>query len=360
MFVEYKQDIIDSKVIIKVIVQKGTSCPYFLANYGICPEGVYIRQNTSIVPAAETAILQMIKETDGEKYENLRALNQKLTFIEAAKEFSTRNMPFDIDQQMALKLTNSDDIYTNLGLLLSDQCMHTVKLAVFEGTEKTVFKDRHEFTGSLLKQLNDTFKFIDRCNRSHSEIDSLYRTDIRDYPVESVREALLNAFIHRDYSFSESSLINIFDDRIEFVSIGGLIKGITFEDMILGISITRNKNLANVFYRLALVEAYGIGIPKIMLSYKNVSAKPHIETTASAFKITLPSTNEILEETFVSENEHIVTSLFRDKKFITRKDVETALSISQTMAIRLLKELRDKNEIRAIGSGKNTRYLLVK
>ena len=104
----------------------------------------------------------MIKETDGEKYEDVRSLNQELTFTRATKEFEAQNVSFGTSQQKTLGLMNADDIFTNLGLLLSDQCIHTVKLAVFEGMEKVTFKDRREFTGSLLKQLNEVYEFIDR------------------------------------------------------------------------------------------------------------------------------------------------------------------------------------------------------
>jgi ATP-dependent DNA helicase RecG len=300
----------------------------------------------------------MIRETDGEKYEDVRSLNQELTFSEAAKEFKARKVSFGTNQQKTLGLTGNNGIYTNLALLLSDQCVHTVKLAVFEGKVKAVFKDRREFAGSLLKQLNDIYDFIDRYNRNRSEINGLHRIDKRDYPPESVREALLNALIHREYSFGDSTLISIFDDRIEFTSIGGLVRGITFNDMMLGISVARNRKLAAVFYRLTLVEAYGVGMPSIMQSYEGCAAKPQIEVTDNAFKITLPNVNEIVPKAFLSENEHSVMALFKDKDIIIRKDAEIALDVSQTMAGRILKGLSEKGEIRAVGGGKNTRYVL--
>ena len=360
MFVDYQQEVINKKTIIKVIVQKGTSCPYYLTGKGIRPEGVYVRQGASTVPATETAILRMIKETDGEKYEDIRSLNQELTFVETEKEFKAQDVPFGIVQQKTLGFMNADGIYTNLGLLLSDQCVHLVKLAVFEGTEKAVFKDRREFSGSLLKQLNEIYEFIDRYNRNRSEIEGLRRIDKRDYPVEAVREALLNALVHRDYSFGDSTLISIFDDRIEFVSIGGLARGITFNDIMLGVSVARNRNLANVFYRLTLIEAYGTGMPKIMRSYGSYAVRPQIEVTDNAFKITLPNINEISEKALLNENERAVMYLFGDRDSIVRKEIEAALSVSQPMAVRILKGLVDKGEIRAVGNGKNTRYILNK
>ena len=357
LFIDYQNEIVDDKTVLKVIVQKGTSSPYYLTGKGIRPEGVYIRQGASTVPATETAILRMIKETDGEKYEDIRSLNQDLTFIEAIKEFQIHNIAFEENQQKTLGLVNIEGIYTNLGLLLSDQCVHTVKLAVFEGIEKAVFKDRREFTGSLLKQLNDIYNFIDRYNRNRAEINGLHRTDKRDYPIDAVREALLNALVHRDYSYSDSTLISIFDDRIEFTSIGGLVKGITFDDILLGISVVRNKNLANVFYRLTLIEAYGTGIPTIMRSYANCIVKPHIENSDNAFKILLPNSNEITKNTYLNENEHSALSLLDNMDSIRRKDIEEKLNISQAMAVRVLKGLINKGTLQVVGNGKNTRYI---
>jgi ATP-dependent DNA helicase RecG len=182
-----------------------------------------------------------------------------------------------------------------------------------------------------------------------------------DYPEEALREALLNALVHRDYAFSSSTLISVFDDRIEFVSIGGLPKGISLDDIMLGLSVPRNEHLANVFYRLHLIEAYGTGIPKIMRSYAGDKRKPELKATGNAFKITLPNRNT--ERPGVkghgasfSGNEAAIIALLEGRSEIVRKDVETALSVSPAMAVRFLRGLVDKGAIRVIGGGKKTRY----
>ena len=163
-----------------------------------------------------------------------------------------------------LKLIDQDNLYSNLALLLSDQCVHTIKVAVFQGKDQMIFKDRREFSGSLMKQMNEVYDFIDFRNQTRATIEKLQRIDVRDYPEIAVRESLLNLLVHRDYSFSASAFIRIYEDRIEFVSIGGLMPGIELEDIMEGISVCRNQDLANVFYRLHLIEAYGTGMEKIM------------------------------------------------------------------------------------------------
>ena len=113
-----------------------------------------------------------------------------------------------------LHLIGDDEMYTNLAFLLSEQCTHMIKLAVFEGSKKSVFKDRRERSGSLLEQMEEAFDYIERYNRTRAEFSGLDRLDMRDYPPEAIREALLNAIVHRDYSFSGAALISIFEDRI--------------------------------------------------------------------------------------------------------------------------------------------------
>lgn len=357
LFVNSEIEEMNEKNIVVLNVQKGTACPYYIAAKGIRPEGVYVRQGASTVPASETVIFKMIKETNGEEFEDLRSLDQELTFVATKKEFEIAKVAFGKHQMKTLGLISTDGLYSNLALLLSDQCVHTIKLAVFEGTKKTIFKDRFECSGSLLAQMNEAFANIDRYNRTRAEFVGIHRLDIRDYPIEAIREALLNSIVHREYSFSGSTLISIFDDRIEFVSLGGLIKGISYDDIMLGASILRNKNLANVFYRLKLIEAYGTGMPKILESYREYKMKPQIEVSDNAFKITLPNINENQEiRNILTKNEQNILALFENTDTIVRENAQKALDLSQPMTIKILKQMLDKKLIHKLGSGKNTRY----
>ena len=285
MFLHYETLEENGKKIVAVDIQRGTDRPYYIAKKGMRPEGVYARQGYLAVPATDAAIRQMIKETDGDRFEAMRSMNQELTFETTEKEFQLRKVEFGMQQMRTLKVIDQDGLYSNLAMLLSDQCVHTIKVAVFQGKDQTVFKDRREFAGALMKQMNDVYDYIDFHNQTHATIEKLLRIDVRDYPEIAVREALLNLLVHRDYAFSASALISIYEDRMEFVSIGGLMPGIDLEDVMAGISVCRNQDLANVFYRLHLIEAYGTGISKIIGAYADEEEKPVIETTRNAFKI---------------------------------------------------------------------------
>lgn len=365
MFTECAVETMEGKPVVVLTVQRGTARPYYLAGKGIRPEGVYVRQSSSSVPASESAILNMIKETSGDRYEDARSINQQLTFEKAENYFAKRNLSFGDQQKRTLNIIGSDGTYTNLGMLLSDQCVHTIKMAVFDGSRKSVFRDRKELTGSLLTQLEDAYSYIDQFNRTRAEFEGLDRIDKRDYPGEALREALLNAITHRDYSFSGSTLISIFDDRIEFVTIGGLVRGLTFDDIMLGVSALRNQNLANVFYRLNLIEAYGTGILKINESYADCAVKPQFEVTDNAFKITLPNSNYAGERKDVAtppkvkgkvDRQEILLRLAEKRGYIVRKDVEGALKVSQATAILILRDMVDKGLLIKEGSGKLQKY----
>ena len=353
---------IDGKDVIVVDVQKGASSPYYLTDKGIRPSGVYVRQGASSVPATDAAILKMIRDTDGDNFEELRSLNQNLDFVFLKKEFEDANIKLEHSQMRTFNIIDEDGLYTNLGLLLSEQCPHTIKAAVFEGSTKEIFKDRFEFSGSLLKQMKDVYSFLNRYNRTNSEITGLKRTDTREYPEIAIREALLNSIVHKEYSYSSSTLISVFDDKIEIVTIGGLTKGLNEDDIMLGVSILRNRNLANIFYRLKLIEAYGTGIPKIIESYNEYNVKPKIEISSNAFKITLPNTlkeksSSKLEKN-LSDKEYLIVNMLKENEYIKRTDIEKNLSISSSMAIKLLRNMVDNLVIEKIGKGKNVIYRL--
>ena len=363
MFLHYETKEIEQKQVVIIDIQRGTERPYYIAKKGLRPEGVYVRQGYSSVPANDTAIRRMIKETDGDRFEEMRSLEQNLTFVETSREFARRNVEFGLQQMKTLKLLNNDGIYTNLGLLLSEQCKHTIKVAVFQGADQSVFKDRREFSGSLFKQLNEVYEYIDMHNQTQSTFNKLLRIDTRDYPEDALREALLNLMVHRDYDFQASALISIYDDRIEFVSVGGLVSGIDLEDIMMGISVCRNQNLANVFYRLQLIEAYGTGIRKILNAYHDVKQKPEIQHTQNAFKIILPNRNQSLERKeeyeVLSKTEQQIIELMKQNGKLSRKEIETKLELSTSTVLRLLKKLTEKNLVVQNREGRKVNYHLI-
>ena len=361
MFVGYEAQHISDKDIIAVTIQKGTDRPYYLSSKGLKPSGVYVRNGTSSDPATDTAIRKMIKETDGDSFESMRSLEQNLSFEAAEKQFEKQNIPFDAAKMQTLGMISADGIYSNVALLLSDQCPSTIKAATFSGEDKGSFQDRREFDGSLFQQMEELYSYLDMRNQTKATFDGLYRIDTRDYPEDALREALLNSLVHRDYSFRASTIVSVYADRIEFVSVGGLPSGIALDDIMLGLSVCRNPKLAAIFYRLQLIEAYGTGMPKIMNAYTESESKPKIEVSSNAFKITLPNRN-----TGANHAETLVGTIKGDEKrildfigshgYIVRSDVDRLLEVSQATANRILKRMVAEGLIYQDGNGRKTKY----
>lgn len=195
---------------------------------------------------------------------------------------------------------------------------------------------------------------------AEAQFEGLYRTDTRDYPEDALRETLMNSLVHRDYSFSASTLVSIYDDRIEFVSVGGLPTGIALDDIMLGLSVCRNPKLAAIFYRLQLIEAYGTGMPKIMKAYAGTGLEPKIEVTNNAFKITLPNRNAVKATDSVpnerKSNEEKILDLIAQNGYVVRSDVDQLLDVSQTTASRILKRMVTDGLIYQEGRGRKTKY----
>ncbi len=289
MFVKFS---LQENRVVKISVSEGTNKPYYLKGKGLKPSGVYVRQGASSASASPDAIRKMIKESDGEVFEEMRAMKQELSFGAAAAAFARYGVAFSEEKYTALGMIKPGEaLFTNLALLLSDQCEHTVKVAVFGDTENTVFKDRREFGGSIFKQMEDAFAYLQLCNKTAASFLGLERIECADYPEEALREALLNALIHRDYGFSGSVIVNVNEESAEFISLGGLLPGLSAEDIRSGISQPRNKGLAEVFHRLRLIESYGTGIRRIFRLYEDCIEQPRIELTPNTFKIILPNRN---------------------------------------------------------------------
>ena len=368
-FVRVNSVEIEGKQVVEINVTTGTNRPYYLREKGLKPSGVYVRKGSSTQPMTEEGIREMILQNSGRSFELCRSMNQELTFHTLQAEMQKRLIELGTSQMRTLKLIGEDGLYTNLALLLSDQCETTTKVALFQGTDKEVFRDRKEFTGSILKQLQEVYQFINLLNKTKATFSGLDRTDMRDYPEEAVRESLLNSIVHRDYSFSGSNLVNIYENRMEFVSLGGLVSGLELKSIFLGVSQSRNPNLAAVFYRMRLIESYGTGIGKIERAYKTYKFQPEFETAKGVFRVTLPNRNEKQEreerakdhvDTMVSLNEQksLIVQYAKENGSVTRKEVEDLIGAGTTKSFRLLKELCEAGKLEQKGKGKLSTYVI--
>lgn len=310
---------------------------------------------------------------EGDSFETQLSPNQDLTFDYAIPQFEARGLSLGPDEMRTFGMMDAEGLFTNTALLLSDQCPPFAKAALFDDDERNVFVRREEYTGSILKQLDDAYAFLDSNNRFRTHMEGLRRVDYYDYPAIALREALVNAFAHREFALSGPTLVSVMPSSVEIVSLGGLPLGIEYPDLEANISMPRNKLLATILFRLEVIEAYGTGITRMRRSYRDTEREVHIKVTPNTFTVELPNRNaegaepwqrlqggsyfEYALIDFNTGEEVPIEQLFATGPR-TRQELQEDLGMTQSTTIRTLKVLIEEGVVTRTGKGKATRYHL--
>ena len=230
----------------------------------------------------------MIRMSDGDVLEQRRSEKQGLSFDEAHRFFANADITLADENLKSLRAVGLDGCATNLGLLLSDQCPFAIKCAVYGDENGLDYIDRRSFTGFVLTQLNDVLTFLELSNTLHLTFKGLRRIDEHAVPSRATRETLINAVAHHDYDYDATVIVNVFSNRIEFVSTESLVKGLTRQDIMAGVSATRTPMLASVLLRLSMAEGYGMGIRIMRGLYGESGLEPAFIINPGSFVTVLP------------------------------------------------------------------------
>ncbi|MCF0108590.1 MAG: hypothetical protein HUJ57_00575 [Erysipelotrichaceae bacterium] len=234
---------------------------------------------------------------------------QDLSFEYLAKEFGKQGMELTDRNMVSLGLVRSDGKYTNLAFMLSDQSDVTVKIAEYD--KHYNFRLKKQFTGPLVELFHETKEQADRLNDVSATIDvrTFRRNEIESYPGASLREMILNAFVHADYFIRSNIKVEFFGDRCRITSPGGIFNA-SMEEIMNGTQTYRNHNLVNVFYKLGLIENFGTGIPRTMEAYDGQERQPVFKATENFFYVTLPNLNWSADDQINDQtNDHINTNM---------------------------------------------------
>lgn len=194
----------------------------------------------------------------------------QLTFAQTEAAFINAGIPWD-----ATQIIPADD--NGAALLLSDQCPSTITCVHFDGDTKTSLLDKTSFSGSLPHQTQEALTLLAQYN-----INGIW-------PIDALREALINAIIHRDYGYSGPTLIDVFASRVEIVSLGGLVHGLDINDLLNGICQPRNPVLANAYAQLGWSENCGVGIQRMMDAYADGQVCPQLRVGPASVAVVLPA-----------------------------------------------------------------------
>jgi ATP-dependent DNA helicase RecG len=233
---------------------------------------------------------------------------------------------------------------------------HCVRIGRFK-TETTIIDDKWA-KGNLFKQFEESEKILKQSIAVRYEIKDFFRKDIWDYPIEALREAVLNAIIHRDYfDVANFALIKVYDDHIWITNPGGLPEGITLEELSRPHkSRLRNPQIAKAFYLAGLIEQYGSGTVRMIEWMKEAGLpEPEYKEEQGGFSVYFYKdiyTEENLRKMGLNDRQIRAVKYVKEKGQITNKEYKTAFNVSKPTATRDLTELVDKNVFVISGSGK--------
>jgi len=350
---DIKIKIIDYENVLIIEVEEGKDKPHK------CSQGFFIRQGPNSQKMKRDDIIDLMssagklkfdnKFTDVDKYDK-KILNEYLKKAGIVQKI-TKSTLFN------LGVADKNGFLNNAGVLFFTNNPKKylinayITCARYKGTEKVNVIDRKDFEGDLVSQVERSIEFVKRNTRLEYEIKGLYRKEIPEYPIEAVREAILNAVMHRDYFERGANVqIDIFDDRLTITNIGGLIKPLTKK--ILGtLAIRRNPIIADLFHRIHLVEKMGTGIDRIKEEcekYDNIKLK--FETNGY-FIIIFGFKNNVPENVPERRIENI-KELMRKNNKITITQIAERLNVNEKTIKRDIDKLKELEIIKRIGPDK--------
>ena len=344
-FVDITVEKIEGVDVIKVAVQKGVNRPYYLKEKGMKPTGVYVRLGAAAVPAGVEQIRSLIRDTDGVSFEKNVAFEQStVPFVYLDRFLQEKGMVRTEEFEHIYRLKNRVEQYTNLAYLLSDNCQFQVRVSLFSGADKKRLLEKKYFDGSVIKTLYDSFSFIAQ------------KVDVKVYPKLVLFELLSNALIHREYGLSSAVAVNIFSDRIEISSPGGLCDKLTLDDVTkMGISQSRNTRLATFFVDMGISDGFGLGLARVLSFYKGVAPALIFKHTPNAFMAVLRPLNY----SYAKSPQNKLLEFLQENQGASSSEIEKFLGFKQTKTYHLLTALCGQGIIAKEGKGKNTRYYAV-
>jgi len=214
-----------------------------------------------------------------------------------------------------------------------------------------------DFNSSLVLAVDEVLDFIKR----HISMEVIFlgkaeRDDVWDYPLDSLKEAIINALVHRDYFDSGNIQIRIFDNRLEIWSPGLLPKEIDIKNLFKEHrSIPRNKEIVKIFHDIELIEGWGSGFKRMREEcFKNGNSEPEFSEKTGAFIITLRKRKKSSEKS--SEK---ILDIIRNNLEISAKELSKKLDISQRAVEKNIAKLKQAGSLKRIGSDKGGRWLIL-
>ena len=339
---------------IKLIVKSGLQKPYLYKSKA------YKRNDSATIEVDTLEFSRLVLEGKNISFEELPCKDQNLTFhfhfLEEQLEKSIQINSFNLDTLKTLNLYDNNNGYNNAACLLADTNDFPGVDIIKFGESISVIQKRITFDHmSILEVYKKTLEVF-RDYYRYEVIEGSERKNVEKIPEAAFREAIANGLIHRMWDVNSHIRISMFDNHIDIVSPGGLPSGISEEEYLNGkISVLRNRNLANVFYRLGFVEIFGTGITRIKQLYESSFVKPRFEVSENTIKIELPVFEDISD---LTDDEHLILKALSKTVLKSISEIVPSTPFGKSKVSSLLKILEKKGVILIQGKGRSTKYII--
>lgn len=349
---DYMLEIQNNDRIIKLTVKSGLQKPYLYKSKA------YKRNDTATVEVDTLEFSRLVLEGRNIRFEELPCKDQKLSFEILHRKLKERVQieTFNQDTLKTLNLYDEVNGFNNAAGILADT-NHFPGLDIVKfGENISIIQKRSIVDNTSVLDAYEKAIDVFRDYYQYEVIQGTDRKKIEKIPEAAFREAIANALIHRAWDVDSQIRVSMYDHRIEIVSPGGLPSGITEEEYLSGkLSVLRNRNLANVFYRLGFVEIFGTGIIRIKQLYAEALMKPEFEVSENAIKIVLPTFEQNAD---LTEDEKVIYKLLSKTILKPISEIVPYVPFGKSKTTKLLKEMCQKGVVVVEGKGKGTKYII--
>ena len=348
----YTIEIQNNEQTIKLTVTSGLQTPYLYKSKA------YKRNDTSTIEVDTLEFSRLVLKGRNIRFEELPCKEQVLSFeaLQCKLKESIQLDTFNLDTLRTLNLYDNVNGFNNAAGLLADKNHFPGIDIVKFGENISIIQKRATVEGTSVLNVYEKALAVFRDYYQYEIIQGADRKKLEKIPEAVFREAIANSIIHRVWDVDSHIRVSMFDDRIEVVSPGGLPPGITEEEYLSGkISVLRNRNLANVFYRLGFVEIFGTGITRIKQLYAESLMKPDFEVSENAIRIVLPLFEKNAN---LTEDEKVVYNILSKTMLKPISEIVPYTPFGKSKTTQLLKDMGQKGLIKIEGKGRGTKYII--
>ena len=348
---------VDGASVIKIIVSSGMEKPYYIRSQGRSERGCFIRIGSSVQPMTTQMIDDLYARHRPVSLGNIPAPRKSLTFEQLEIYYQSKKLKLNEQFKTSLELLTSDGNENFIAYMLADENGVSIKVAKYAGTNKVDLIENYEYGYCcLIKATNQVLDRLDVENRTFTKITPKERVEKQMVDRTALREAVINAIVHNDYSRNAVPTVEVFSDRITVTSYGGLPVDLSRESFFECCSMPRNRELMRVFRDVGLVEQLGSGMGRILNAYDKSVFKFAGDFLIVSFPFA-EGFNAIINDTnvvnVVNDVVNIILGAFKSNPRATIKEVAKIAGVTSRTIDREVESLKMEGKLKRVGSSRS-------